>query len=128
MKTICLITFGTEMDCHVGFTIGLLTTEPLTHGMKAEGVIITIFKTDQSIERCRVSLQRHQHNFVLLDITNDSSKIPVSGFGKLAIDALVKSELEMTPEQKEQRLFDKIRALGNVALTEEDHIFLKSRM
>lgn len=128
MKTICLVRFGTEVDNNVSLTIGLLSVGPVSYAMKAEGVIVTIFKTDQSIDRCRKSLQRHGYNFILLDITNDSCKIPVSGHGVNALNALINSDLELSQDQREKRLFDKIRALGNDALTEDEHNFLKSRM
>lgn len=128
MKTVCLIRFGTEVDPHVSLTIGLLSADPVSHALRTDGVIITVFKTDQSLERCRKSLQRHGHHFVLLDITNASSTIPVSGFGKMAMDALVENKMELTPGEREQHLFDKIKLYGTDSLSTEEHEFLKSRM
>jgi hypothetical protein len=128
MKTVCLIRFGSTPDPQVSLAIGLLSADPVSHALKTDGVIITVFKTDLSIDRCRKSIKRYSENFILLDITKAGSVIPVCGHGEMAYETLVENKMELSPDEREKHLFDKIRVLGNSSLTTDEHEFLKSRL
>lgn len=128
MKSLCLIRFGTEIDPDVSLTLGLLSSEPITQGIKNDSAIITLFKTELSMAECREALKKHGHNFVLVDITTDTSKIPVAGFGDIAMKSIQTKELVLKDDEREQDLLYKIKNFGNKVLTPDDHKFLQSRM
>jgi hypothetical protein len=127
-KTLCLIRFGTQLDNEVSLTLGLLSCEPIEYAMQAEGVVITIFKTTVDISKCRSKLLLHKHNFVLLDITNDANNTQIAGFGLKAVEMLEKSQLKLTPDEKEAYLLKKIKDNGIESLSKQEHEFLQSRM
>ena len=130
MKSLCLIRFGNEIDPHVSYILGMLSAEPITHCIKTNGTVITPFKSEISIKKCKKILAKYNHNFILVDVTNNNDCVQVFGDDTFTTCFLGTSPaaLVVTDEDREKDIFFKIRTLGIGTLTPEEHAFMQSRM
>jgi len=126
MKTFCLIRFGNDINSHISYILGLLSAEPITKCLKTKGTIITPFKTNMTIENCRKVLSKYGHAFILVDVTDNSSAVQTFGLNEFLDIPVIKPILVLTDDQKEKLLIGK--QTKGIELTEEEHIFMQSRM
>lgn len=129
MKSYCLIRFDSEIDPNVSFTLGMIATEPIKHAIKSNGVIVTPFKSYISLAKCREMLLKYGHNFILIDVTENSNSIQAHGSDEFINKFLCmqKPVAVLTDDEREREIMYKIRVSGVQSLTQEEHNFMKLR-
>lgn len=130
MKTLCLVIFKKEFDPYVNLTLELLASEPIINRELSSGeVTITSFKTELTIEQCKNAIQKCGHLFILLETTSQSKSFQASDNEEfLELLGVQKIDLILTDDDKESRIFNKIKNQGTESLSNEEHEFMLSRM
>lgn len=133
MNTFCMIRPGTVTDNVVTMILTLLSQEPLTSHVTVDETII-IFNTRLSIDICQEELENCCNDFVLIDMTADVIKARatisrnIERHMKQVFAASTTILLKRkTPEEMEQRIFDKINEFGTGSLTQKEHDFMQTR-
>lgn len=124
MRTYLFVRYGTKLDPNVSLELGLLSCEPIEQAIKTENTIITVFKSNISIDCCKKSLAKYNITFILIDITDDKSQYIVS---HLRFDNGDVKDLVLNDDEREKDLLFRIKQNGNSSLTKEEHDFLKTR-
>lgn len=126
VKSYCLIRFGNEIDSHISYILGILSCEPIKQCQVTNGTVITPFKSQISIDKCRNILEKYGYGFILVDVTENTDKVQVFGLNKfLNIPERQPKEI-LTGDLKERYLLLK-QAIGD-QLSFEEHEFMKNRM
>ena len=131
IKNLCLIRFEKQEDGYLNLAIETLSDDHTSIKVKTGDAIITTFKTKITIDKCKQIISQYGHNFILLDITEESDKIKICGTSVFKEKCLgFKSPepvLIVSDDDKEKQIFDKIKGLGIESLTQEENEFMKTR-